>query len=186
MLGPADAASLASIVVTTSGGTLSPARRSLVSAHGVRVAFGSDPSACCLAVTAAVDRFAATDLGADPPGRVTVGGDPVERAKIRFDQAGKKRSGTGVNPSRPGRREGSSSPETRYRAAGSRNPPPRVIFPFTGVAAGSRNPPPKVILLEAGRRNPPPRRMRPPSVVEVFMEDSNLDELSRMIQLRNG
>jgi len=77
-----------------------------------------------------------------------------------------------------------SSPETRYRAAGSRNPPPRVILPFTGLAAGSRNPPPRVILLVAGRRDPPPRRMRPPSVVEVFMADSNLDVLSRMIQLR--
>jgi hypothetical protein len=41
-------------------------------------------------------------------------------------------------------------------------------------------------LLVAGRRNPPPRRMRPPSVVEVFMADSNLDVTSRMIQLRKG
>jgi hypothetical protein len=64
----------------------------------------------------------------------------------------------------------------RYRVTGSRNPPPRVILPFTGLAAGSRNPPPKVILQVAGRRDAPPGRLRPPSVVEVFMADSNLDD----------
>jgi hypothetical protein len=61
-----------------------------------------------------------------------------------------------------------------------------VILPLTGLTAGSRNPPPSVILPVMGRRKPPPKRMRPPSVVEVLMKDSNLDSTSRYIQLREG
>ena len=66
-----------------------------------------------------------------------------------------------------------SSPAARYREAGRRNPPPRVILPPTGFTSGRRNPPPNVILLVAGRRNPPPRQMGPRYVVEVLMENSN-------------
>src|SRR4029077_17455037 len=72
------------------------------------------------------------------------------------------------------------------RATGSRNPPPRVILPETGLVAGSRNPPPSVILLVTGRRKPPPRRMRPLSVVVVFMEDSNLNICRGFVWKREG